>query len=231
MNGLFNPEGFGTWFWQARLLIDLLVVMWIVALVNFSMLPGALSAIGGLKPRRLGGLLGIPCSPFLHANWEHLLGNSAYHLIFGGMIVLRDASDLAIVSLTTAVLNGGLLWLFGRTANYVGASGVIFGYIGFLVSLAYFERDPAAIIFFALIWLSFFFGHLIVVPAFSGKQKWVFGQTMWGLFPQINGRVAWEGHLIGFVAGIWTASRLDDLHSFFQPIFEWFSNDLIRFIQ
>ncbi len=230
-NGFLTATDFWTWFWQARLLIDLLVVMWVVALVNFSLLPGVLSAIGGLKPRRMGGLLGIPCSPFLHADWAHLLGNSIYHLIFGGMIVLRDASDLAIISLTTAVLNGGLLWLFGRTANYVGASGVIFGYIGFLASLAYFKRDPAAIIFFVLIWLSFFFGHLIVVPAFTGSKKWAFGQTMWGLFPSINGRVAWEGHLIGFVAGIWTASRLDDLHRFFQPIFQWFSNDLIRFIQ
>jgi membrane associated rhomboid family serine protease len=123
MNGLFNPAGFGVWFGQARLLIDLVVVMWLVAIVNFSLLPGVLSAIGGLKPRRLGGLLGIPCSPFLHADWPHLLGNSAYHLIFGGMIVLRDASDLAIVTVNSAIVNGMILWLFGRTANYVGASG------------------------------------------------------------------------------------------------------------
>jgi membrane associated rhomboid family serine protease len=230
-NGFLTAPDFLTWFWQARLLIDLLVVMWIVAIINFSVLPGALSAIGTLKPRSLFGLPGIFLSPFLHSNWPHLLGNSAYHLIFGGMIVLREASDLPIVTISSAILNGSLLWLFGRKNGYVGASGVIFGYIGFLVSLAYFERDPAAIIFFALIWLSFFFGHLIVVPAFSGNQKWVFGQTMWGLFPQINGRVAWEGHLIGFVAGIWTASRLQDLHNFFEPLFQWFSNNLIGFVQ
>jgi membrane associated rhomboid family serine protease len=221
MNGLFNPAGFGVWFGQARLLIDLLVVMWLVAIVNFSLLPGVLSAIGGLKPRRLGGLLGIPCSPFLHADWPHLLGNSAYHLIFGGMIVLRDASDLAIVTVNSAIVNGMILWLFGRTANYVGASGVIFGYIGFLVSLVGFYRDVWATIFFVLILLSCFFGHLIVFPAFSGQQKWVFGQTLWGLFPQVDGRVAWEGHLLGFVAGIGTAWRLNDLHGLFQPLFQW----------
>jgi membrane associated rhomboid family serine protease len=231
MNGFLTAPDFWTWFWQARLLIDLLVLMWIVALVNFSVLPGALSAIGALKPRSLLGLPGVLLSPLLHSDWPHLLGNSVYYLIFGGMIVLRDARDLPIVTISTAIVNGSLLWLLGRQNGYVGASGVIFGYIGFLVSLAYFQRDPAAIIFFVLIWLSFFFGHLIVVPAFSGDRKWAFGQTMWGLFPSINGRVAWEGHLIGFVAGIWTAARLKDFHSFFQPIFEWFGNNLIRFIQ
>jgi membrane associated rhomboid family serine protease len=87
MNGLFNPAGFGVWFGQARLLIDLLVVMWLVAIVNFSLLPGVLSAIGGLKPRRLIGIPGIFLSPFLHSDWEHLLGNSTAYLIFGGMMV------------------------------------------------------------------------------------------------------------------------------------------------
>jgi membrane associated rhomboid family serine protease len=65
---------------------------------------------------------------------------------------------------------------------------------------------------------------LIVVPALSGHQKWVFGQTLWGLFPAINGRVAWEAHLIGFIAGVWTASRLNDLHNFFQPLLRWLSS-------
>jgi membrane associated rhomboid family serine protease len=221
MNGLFNDQGFVAWFVQARLLIDLLVIMWIVAIVNFSVLPGVLSAIGGLKPRTLIGIPGIFLSPFLHADWEHLLGNSAYHLIFGGMIVLRDASDLVIVTVNSALLTGSILWLFGRTANYVGASGVIFGYIGFLVSLIYFYRDPWATLFFVLILLSFFFGNLMVFPVFTGNQKWVFGQTLWGLLPQIDGRIAWEGHLLGFVAGVATAWRLNDLHNLFQPLLQW----------
>jgi membrane associated rhomboid family serine protease len=230
-NGFLTAPDFWTWFGQARLLIDLLVVMWIVALINFSLLPGALSAIGALKPRSLFGLPGIFLSSFLHADWQHLLGNSAYHLIFGGMIIFRDARDLPIVTISSAILNGGLLWLFGRKNGYVGASGVIFGYIGFVVSLIYFYRDTWAIIFFTLILLSLFFGDLIVFPALTGSRKWVFGRTLWGMFPRINGRVAWEGHLIGFIAGIWTASRLNDLHNFFQPIFQWFGNDLVRFIQ
>jgi membrane associated rhomboid family serine protease len=230
-NGFLTAPDFWTWFWQARLLIDLLVVMWVVAIVNFSVLPGALSAIGRLKPRQLTGLPGILLYSLLHGDWEHLLGNSVGYLIFGGMIVFRDANDFAIVTLSSAVVSGSILWLFGRPPAYVGSSGVIFGYIGFLVSLIYFYRDPTAIIFFVLIALSFCFGHLTVVPALSGKHTWDFGQSLWVLFPQVDQKIAWDAHVIGFVAGIWTASRLKDFHSFFQPIFQWFSNDLIRFIQ
>jgi membrane associated rhomboid family serine protease len=222
MNGLFNDQGFIAWFVQARLLIDLLVIMWVVAIVNFAVLPGVLSAIGGLKPRTLIGIPGIVLSPFLHGDWNHLWNNSVVYLILGGMIVFRDASDFAIVSLSTALISGVVTWVVGRPANYVGASDMIFGYAGFLMALIYFYRDPLATIFFVVIILSFLFGNLLVFPALTGDRGWGFGRMLWGMLPQPDGRVAWETHLFGFIAGIWTASRLNDLHNFFQPIFQWF---------
>jgi membrane associated rhomboid family serine protease len=221
MNGLFNPAGFGVWFGQARLLIDLLVVMWLVAIVNFSLLPGVLSAIGGLKPRRLIGIPGIFLSPFLHSDWEHLLGNSTAYLIFGGMIVCRDASDFVIVSLSTMLISGVVTWFVGGSTNYVGASDTIFGYAGFLMALIYFYHDPLATIFFVVITLSFLFGDLLVFPALTGDRGWGFGRMLWLMLPQPSGRIAWETHLFGFVAGIGTAWRLNDLHGFFQPLLQW----------
>jgi membrane associated rhomboid family serine protease len=230
-NGFFSSNGFWTWFGQARLLVDLLVIMWIVAIINFSIFPGVLSTIGSLRPRRLIGLIGIPCAPFLHGDWDHLQSNSTAYLILGGMIIYRDVSDFAIVTISTTLISGVITWFVGSGKSYVGASDTIFGYAGFLIALIYFYRDPLATIFFVIILLSFLFGNLLVFPALTGDRGWGFGRMLWGMLPQTDGRIAWETHFFGFVAGVWTASRLDDLHSFFQPIFEWFSNDLIRFIQ
>jgi membrane associated rhomboid family serine protease len=225
MNGFFDSN-FGNWFGQARLLIDLLVIAWAVAIVDFVIFPGVLGTLFSLKPRRLTSIPNILLRPFLHSNWAHLLSNSTGFLIFGGMIVLRDAADLAIVSLTTVFISGAMLWLVGKPSNYRGASSMIFGYVGFLLALIYLYRDPLATIFFAVILLSFFFGHIWVVPTFTGENKWSFGQSLWGILPQAPG-IAWEGHLFGFLAGIWTATRLNDLHNFFKPLFEW----LTTFIQ
>ncbi|MBE9029641.1 rhomboid family intramembrane serine protease [filamentous cyanobacterium LEGE 11480] len=221
MNGFFTAQSFQDWFIQARLLFDLLVMTWVVAVVDLAISPRLITHLGALKPRKIIGLPGIISSAFLHGNWQHLTGNTAYYLIFGGMIVVRDARDFPIVSLMGALIPGILLWLFGRHNGYVGASGVIFAYIGFVVSLIYFYRDPLALMFFVAMVLSLFFGDLIIFPALSGEQKWVFGRTLWGLFPSVNGRIAWEAHLLGFIGGIWIAWRLNDLHTFFKPIFAW----------
>jgi membrane associated rhomboid family serine protease len=220
MNGLFSAPTFWDWFRQARLLIDLLLVVWAVAIVDFVILPGSMKQLCCLRPRHIFSLPGILLSPLVHADWQHLLNNSGYYLIFGSMIVLRDASELAVVTLTIALIAGALTWVLGRNSRYVGASGVVFGYIGYALALVYLYKDPLATMYFVGIILSFFFGDILIFPAFTGNKAWVFGQTLWGLFPQ-DARIAWEGHLFGFLAGIWTAANLRLLRQFFQPWFDW----------
>jgi membrane associated rhomboid family serine protease len=221
MNGFFTAPSFWEWFRQAKLLIDFLVIAWAVAIVDFVVFPGVLGSLFSLRPRDLTALPNILLRPFLHSDWGHLMGNSTAFLVFGGMIVLRDASDLAIVSLTTAFGSGLALWLVGRPSNYRGASSMIFGYVGFLLTLIYLYKDPWAVVFFCVILLSFFFGDLLVMPAVTGDRGWSFGRSLWLILPTPSGRIAWEGHLFGFLAGIWTAMRLNDLHLFFKPFFDW----------
>jgi membrane associated rhomboid family serine protease len=221
MNGFFTAPTFWDWFRQAKLLIDLLLIAWAVAIVDFVLLPGVMRQLCGLRPRQLGGIPGIMLSPLVHGDWQHLLNNSAYYLIFGGMIVMRDAADLPVVTLTIALIGGVITWVVGRYGRYVGASGVVFGYIGFALALVYLYKDPLATMFFVVILLSFFFGDILVFPMLTGDRAWVFGRTLWGLFPQTDAQIAWEGHLFGFLGGIWTAMHLNDLHNFFKPLFDW----------
>src|SRR3974390_1673480 len=85
-----------------------------------------------VTPRTPPGLVGILAMPFLHVNLQHILGNTVPLLILLTLLAGSKARSWEIV-VDVALLGGGLLWLFGRTAIHVGASGLIFGLITFLI--------------------------------------------------------------------------------------------------
>ena len=134
-----------------------------------------------LVPRRVDGLLGVFGMPLVHGSMEHLLANTAPLAILGGLVVARGAGYFLIVSLAIAVLGGLALWLFGREAAHVGASGLVFGFFGFLVTRAFYERSLRS----ALV-------ALLVIVAY--------GTMFFGVLPQ-GGQISWEGHLFGLIAG------------------------------
>ena len=126
-----------------NLLIALAVVglIWAVYLVDM-LLPGELARFG-IRPRSLAGLWGIPASPFLHAGIPHLIANSGalFVLLVLALSVDRVLAAEAIVIII--VVGGGLVWLFGAPRTvHVGASGVIFGLIGFLLFAGFFRTGP-----------------------------------------------------------------------------------------
>jgi membrane associated rhomboid family serine protease len=137
----------------------------------------------GIVPRQLSGLLGIPLAPFLHAGWSHLAANSLPFAILGLIVIGRGERTFWAVSAGIVVLGGFAVWLLGRgQTSHVGASGVIFGYFGYLVALGVIERSVVSIL------------RALVVGLF-------YGSIIWGVFPNHRG-VSWEGHLFGLLAGI-----------------------------
>ncbi|MEB3293303.1 MAG: rhomboid family intramembrane serine protease [Synechococcales bacterium] len=225
----FLAAPFADWFSQARLLLDLIAIAWIVSIINFGFLGGALR-YWGMRPRRLTGLLRIPLSPFLHDDWQHLANNSLYFLIFGGMIVLRDPADLPIVAIVTNLLTGSIIWIFGAPARYIGASDIVFGCFGFLVAIAVLIKDPISAILLTFFAFTFFFGG-------SGKfiqhntdgnllesswgtlwnNIWFAGNQVWGMLPNpAKPNVSWEGHTIGFLSGILIAYYREDFKDWLE---------------
>lgn len=174
---------------QFHILSEFVVYTWSLAFVNLLLCQKALNGFG-IRPRTSMGLLGILFSPFLHGNWEHLVANTIPFFILGWFVMLGGISNFFIVT-TFAVLIGGLgLWLFGRPNSvYIGASGVIFGYLGFLLLRSYFQTDSVS----------------IVVTAIVG---FLYGKQLWGIFPIEEG-VAWDGHLFGLISGVLAAGFLD----------------------
>lgn len=161
-----------------------LAVLWVIQIINVS---GWLNSFG-IFPRTLSGLVGLVTAPFLHGGFGHLIANTIGILTVGAMVVLRSRRHFVQVAVIGAILGGGLVWLFGRSAYHVGASGVLFAWLGYLLTTGIFERRLLSI---ATSVLAFIF----------------FGGMVWGVLPTLPG-VSWESHLFGFLAGVVAARAL-----------------------
>lgn len=134
-----------------------------------------------LVPRRVDGLPGILTAPLVHGSFAHLAANTVPLLVLGGMVAVRGVARYLTVTLAVTVLGGLGVWTLARNAAHVGASGLIFGYFGFLVARGYYDRSPGAI-------------------AVSVVVAVVYGGMIAGVLPR-DGQVSWEAHLFGLLAG------------------------------
>lgn len=135
----------------------------------------------GLIPRDVGGLDGVIAMPLLHGSFAHLMANTPPLLVMGGLLVATATRALLAVNTVVLVLGGGLVWLFGSSAIHIGASGLVFGWFGFLVVRGLVDRS--------LVTLS---AALLV--------GFLYGSILWDVLPGQPG-VSWEAHLFGAIAG------------------------------
>ncbi len=135
----------------------------------------------GLQPRSGVGLLGIVTMPFLHSGIGHIVGNTIPLVVLLFLLAGSRAKSWQIVA-EIIVLGGALLWIFGRGANHVGASGLVSGLIAFLILGGVFERRLIPI--------------LVAIVTFVLYG----GSLLWGFIPRAP-NVSWDGHLCGAVAG------------------------------
>lgn len=176
---------------QFLILGGLLLLMWLVLGLDIWVTTPLLDLPlrqYGLIPRTLSGLRGIAFMPFLHSGLPHLLSNSLPFLVLGGMLMLRGTRLFVLVSLGCVLLGGIGTWVIGANGVHIGASGLIFGWFGFLLLRGLFERSLIAVV------LALAVGML-------------YGGLMWGLMP-LQQDVSWEGHLCGFAAGVLMARLL-----------------------
>ncbi|VEG89697.1 rhomboid family intramembrane serine protease [Legionella spiritensis] len=142
----------------------------------------------GIIPRRLYGLPGIFLAPLLHANFNHLFFNSVPLIVLSNFILINGLLYFVIVTLLITVLSGTLIWCFAKPGIHVGASSLITGYWGLLVSDILQQGTLTAIIL-GVVCLYYFAGIFL------------------GIFPGKKG-VSWEGHLFGLLAGLATSYGL-----------------------
>lgn len=170
--------------WQASVLSSTLGVFWGVFAVN-AVLGGALNALG-IIPRTTIGLRGILFAPFLHANLNHLLANTIPFVALGWLVMLRDSRHFVPVTLFSMLGAGALAWTLGAPGSvHIGASGVVFGYLGFLMLAGWYARSAASILI-----------------SLGVAALW--GGLVLGVMPGTPG-VSWQGHLGGFMGGVLAA--------------------------
>lgn len=182
-----DPNGIGDEI-KAHIAIlgTIVAAMWLLEIVDIA-LGGRLNYLG-IYPRNTIGLRGILLAPFLHLNFQHLISNTIPFVVMGWFVMLRGIPEFFKVSAIVALASGIGTWLFGSAGLHIGASGVVFGYFGFLLSRAYFERSSLSI-------------------ALSLAVGLLYGGLIWGVLPGRFG-ISWEGHLFGFLGGIYAARQL-----------------------
>lgn len=165
---------------RAAALVAFVALLWAVQVVNWIIGYG-LNPTFGLIPRYFGGLDGIIAMPLLHGSFAHLMANTPPLLVMGGLLVATTTRALLPVNFVVIGLGGSLVWLFGSSAIHIGASGLVFGWFGFLVARGFVDRSPITL------------GAALVVGVF-------YGSILWGVLPGQPG-VSWEAHLFGAIAG------------------------------
>mgnify|MGYP006079208827 FL=1 len=143
----------------------------------------------GIVPRTTSGLIGVFTAPFLHGGIRHLLSNTVPLITL--LIVLNTIypTKTVAVFLFVTIAGGLLVWIFGRDANHIGASGLIYGLVAFLIVHGILEKKYIPI------------GISIAVGI-------VYGGLIWGIFPSIKSYISWEGHLFGAISGVLIAFLL-----------------------
>lgn len=160
-------------------------VMWAVEVVD--LIPGTDLDGWGVRPRQAEGLVGVFASPFLHDGFGHLVSNTVPFLVLGGLIAASGVARWFRVTAVVAAVAGLGTWLVGPERTiHIGASGVVFGYLTYLLARGLFERRPAYL-------------------AVGAAMLFLYGGVLWGLLPRPG--VSWQGHLFGAIGGV-VAARL-----------------------
>jgi membrane associated rhomboid family serine protease len=165
----------------------------IVQIVN-SLMSYRLNPDLGLVPRSVHGLIGVVTAPLLHGGWPHLWSNLVPLLIFGLLIMLGSVRQFIAVTILVWLVSGLGLWALGPAHTVtVGASGLVFGWLAYLVTRGVFTRNLGQIVIgvvLLVLWGGVFWTGIVKVAA-----------------ADITGAVSisWQGHLFGAIGGVLAA--------------------------
>jgi membrane associated rhomboid family serine protease len=174
-----NPAGR-----SAAVMAGVVAMMWLLEVIDMAA-GGALDALG-IHPRSVEGLWQIFTAPWLHHGWAHLLSNTLPLLVLGWLVLMDSTRTWLVSGFVITVCSGLAVWLFSPPASVtVGASGVVFGWLAFLLVKGLFTRNLGDIV-------------LAVIVFF------VYGGVLWGLLPGAAG-ISWQAHLGGAIGGVLAA--------------------------
>jgi membrane associated rhomboid family serine protease len=169
----------------------LLAGLWVVE--GLDQLSGNALDTYGIHAREVDGLPEIFTAPLLHAGWEHLASNSVPFFAFGLLVLLGGVARWVVSTLVSVLSSGLTAWLLTPAGTIVlGASGLIFGWLTYLLVRGLWTRRPGQVALAVVILI-------------------VYGGLLWGVLPG-NAGISWQAHLGGAVGGVvaaWLLHRRD----------------------
>jgi len=164
-----------------QLAVAAIAILWLVHGLNLILAVDL--RIYGILPRHISGLRGIPAAPFLHGDLQHLIANSGVLFVLLAVALAYNRARAIKAVLLIMLLGGAMVWLLGRAGTiHIGASGIIFGLIGYLMFLGLFRRNwPAVLISLGI--------------------SLLYGGALYSLLTYVPG-ISWSGHLFGFISGV-----------------------------
>jgi membrane associated rhomboid family serine protease len=162
-------------------MVGFLAILWVVQIANVAD-HYQLTVSYGIRPRDIGSLPDILTAPFLHFNWAHIEGNSGPLFIFGFLAAYRGVTKFFGVTAVVILTSGLAAWLT-ESAHSVGAgaSGVVFGYFGYIMVRGFFDRHPIDMLIGAVMALCFAYQFSVLLP----QQG-----------------IGWQAHIGGLVGGV-----------------------------
>jgi membrane associated rhomboid family serine protease len=192
-----QPKKRPAWVVGGATIVSFVVLLWIIEL--FDSLSGHHLDNNGIRPLETDGLPGIIFAPLLHSSWQHLMANTGPALVLGFLMTLAGVSRFIFATAIIWILGGFGTWLIGNIGaptyngmqvetNHIGASGLIFGWLTFLIVFGFFTRKVWEIVV----------GVIVL---------FIYGSVLLGVLPGTFG-VSWQGHLCGGIAGVLAAYML-----------------------
>jgi membrane associated rhomboid family serine protease len=162
-------------------MVGILAVLWIIQIINWAD-HYQLTAQYGIRPHDLASLPDIITAPFLHVSWAHIEGNSGPLFIFGFLAAYRGIAKFAGVSVLVIILSGLAAWFTESSGSLgAGASGVVFGYFGYIMVRGLFDRHAIDVLVGAVMALCFAYQFTVLLP---------------------HAGIGWQAHIGGLVGGI-----------------------------
>jgi membrane associated rhomboid family serine protease len=162
-------------------MVGVLAVLWIIQIIN-SADHYSLTRDYGIRGRDVGSLANIITAPFLHFSWAHIEGNSGPLFIFGFLAAYRGVAKFIGVTVLVVVTSGLAAW-FSESPGTVGAgaSGVVFGYFGYIIVRGIFDRHAIDVLIGAVMALCFAYQFTVLLP---------------------HAGIGWQAHIGGLVGGV-----------------------------
>lgn len=157
----------------------ILLIIWLVKIIEVA--DGLDLYYYGIYPRKISGLIGIAASPFIHANFNHLLNNSVPFFLLLAAIFYFYHKVAWRVLLYSWLASGILVWIIARSSYHIGASGLVYSFAAFLFLSGIVRRN-------------------INLLAISLLVIFLYGSMVWGIFPY-RPDMSWESHLVGLTIG------------------------------